>query len=87
MRTEILVQKLTVSSSRLLHLNLRELRDKKSLDALLNFLTDETRKSGRPREYLERAMLSPENFSGLSDDEKSTYIDLVGKILNKAFIN
>jgi hypothetical protein len=37
-------------------------------------------KSGKPREYFERTMLSPENFNGLSEDERSTYVDLVRKI-------
>ena len=65
----------------------RDLSNKKPLGILLNFLTDETRKSGKPREYFERAMLSPENFNELSEDEKSFYVDLVRKILNKAFLN
>ena len=87
MRTKILLQTLTLSSLRLLHLKPRDLSNKKPLNILLNFLTDETRKSGKPREYFERAMLSPENFNELSEDEKSFYVDLVRKILNKAFIN
>jgi len=81
------IQKLTLSSLRLLDLKPRDLSNKRPLDILLHFLTDETGKIGKPREYFERAMLSPENFNGLSEDEKSTYTDLVRKILNKAFIN
>ncbi len=87
MRTKLLLEALTLSSSRLLDLQFRDLGDKKPLGILLDFLIDETRKSGKPREYFERAMLSPENFNGFSDDEKSIYIDLVRKILNRAFIN
>lgn len=87
MRTRILLQKLTLSSVRLLDLKAKDLSNKKPLNILLSFLTDETRKSGKPREYFEKAMLSPENLNGLSEDEKSIYIDLVRKILNKAFIN
>jgi hypothetical protein len=87
MRTRILLQKLTLSSVRLLDLKAKDLSNKKPLNILLSFLTDETRKSGKPREYFEKAMSSPENLNGLSEDEKSIYIDLVRKILNKAFIN
>jgi hypothetical protein len=87
MRTKLLLETLMQSSVRLLGLRPGDLSKKKHLDILLDFLTDETRKSGRSREYFERAMLSPENFSGLSEDERSAYIDLVRKILNKAFIN
>lgn len=87
MRTRRLLEALRLSSSRLLDLQSRNLGDKKPLGILLDFLIDETQKSGKSREYFERAMLSPENFSGFSDDEKSLYIDLVRKILNRAFIN
>jgi hypothetical protein len=87
MRTKLLREALTLSSSRLLDLKPGELSDKKPLCILLDFLTDETRKSGKSREHFERAMLSPENFNGFSDDEKSIYVDLVRKILNRAFIN
>jgi hypothetical protein len=87
MRTKIVLQTLRLSSSRLLDLKPGDLSHKKPLVNLLDFLTDETRKSGKPREYFERAMLSLENFNGLCEGEKSIYIDLVRKILNKAFIN
>ena len=76
-----------VSSLRLLDLKPKDLSNKKLPDIVLNFLPEETRKSGKPREYFERTMLSPENFNGLSEDERSTYVDLVRKILNKAFLN
>jgi len=76
-----------LSSLRLLDLKHKDLSNKKLSDIVLNFLPEETRKSGKPREYFERAMLSPENFNELSEDEKSIYVDLVRKILNKAFIN
>ena len=87
MRTKILLQTLTLSSLRLLDLKHKDLSNKKPLNILLNFLTDETRKSGKPREYFERAMLSPENFNELSGDEKFIYVDLVKTILDKAFKN
>jgi hypothetical protein len=87
MRTKLLLQTLALSSLRLLDLKPKDLRNKKPLGILLSFLSNETRRSGKPREYFERAMLSPENFNGLSEDEKSIYIDLVRKILNKAFKN
>ena len=87
MRTKLLLQTLMVSSLRLLDLKPKDLKNKRLPDILLNFLPEETRKSGKPREYFEKALLSPENFNGLSDDEKSIYIDLVRKILNKAFKN
>lgn len=64
-----------------------DLNNKKPLNVLLRFLSDETRKSGKPREYFEKAMLSPENFNRLSEDEKFIYVDLVRKILNKAFLH
>ena len=76
-----------VSSLRLLDLKPKNLSNKKLPDIVLNFLPDETRKSGKPREYFEKAMFSPENFNELSEDEKSFYIDLVKTILDKAFIN
>ena len=82
-----MVETLTLSSSRLLDLKPGELSDKKPLCILLDFLIDKIRISGRPREYFERAMLSPEHCNGLSNDEKSVYVDLVRKILNRAFIN
>jgi hypothetical protein len=66
---------------RLLDLKAKDLSDKKPLNILLRFLTDETRKSCEPREYFEKAMFSPGNFNGLSEDEKSIYIDFVRKIL------
>ena len=76
-----------VSSLRLLDLKPKNLSNKKLPDIVLNFLPDETRKSGKPREYFEKAMFSPENFNELSEDEKFFYIDLVKTILDKAFIN
>jgi hypothetical protein len=87
MRTKILLQTLTLSSLRLLDLKPKDLSNKELLDIVLNFLPEETRKSGRPREYFEKEMLSPENFSKLSGDEKSTYTNLVKTILDKAFLN
>ena len=87
MRTKLLLQTLALSSLRLLHLRPKDLSNKEPLNVLLSFLSDETRKSGKPREYFERALLSPENFNGLSEDERSTYVDLVRNILNKAFLN
>ena len=87
MRTKLLLEALMRSSVRLLDLKPGDLCNKEPMDTLLDFLTDETQISGKPREYFERAMLSPENFNGLPEDEKSTYIDLVRKILNKAFVN
>jgi len=44
MRTRILLQKLTLLSVRLLDLKAKDLSDKKPLNILLRFLTDETRK-------------------------------------------
>lgn len=65
----------------------KDLNNKKPLNVLLRFLSDETRESGKPREYFEKAMLSPENFNRLSEDEKFIYVDLVRRILNKAFLH
>lgn len=87
MRTKLLLESLKRSSVRLLDLNSGELCNKEPLDILLDFLADETRKSGKPREHFERVMLSPENFNELSGDEKSTYTNLVKTILDKAFKN
>ncbi len=87
MRKKILLQTLTLSSLRLLDLKPKDLKNKKLPDILLNFLPEETRKSGKPREYFEKAMFSPENFNNLSEDEKSIYIKLVKTILDKAFLN
>jgi len=87
MRRTILLETLMLSSLRLLDLKHKDLSNKKLSDIVLNFLPEETRKSGKPREYFEKAMLSPENFNELSEDEKSIYVDLVRKILNKAFKN
>ena len=87
MRKKILIQAITLSSLRLLDLKPKDLSNKRLLDVLLNFLPEETRKSGKPREYFERAMFSPENFRKLSEDEKSIYINVVKKILDRAFIN
>ena len=87
MRKKILLQTLTLSSLRLLDLKPKDLKNKRLPDILLNFLPEETRKSGKPREYFEKAMLSPENFNKLSEDEKSIYIKLVKTILDKAFLN
>ncbi len=53
----------------------------------MNVLPEAIRKSGKPRNYFERAILSPENFSGLSEKEKAVYLDLVKRVLDKAFIN
>jgi hypothetical protein len=87
MRTKLLLQTLALSSLRLLHLRPKDLSNKEPLNVLLSFLSDEIRKSDKSREYFERAMLSPENFNGLSEHERSTYVDLVRNILNKAFLN
>jgi len=87
MRKTILLETLMLSSLRLLDLKPKDLGNKRLSDIVLNFLPEETRKSGKPREYFERAMLSPENFSGLSEKEKSIYLDLVKRLLDKAFIN
>ena len=87
MRKTILLQTLTLSSLRLLDLKPKDLSNKKLLDIVLNFLPEETRKSGKPREYFEKEMLSLENFNKLSEDEISTYINLVKTILDKAFKN
>ena len=65
----------------------RDLKNKKPSEILLNVLPEKTRESGKPREYFERAMFSPENFNQFSEDEKSLYVDLVKRILNKAFLN
>lgn len=87
MRPKIVVQTLIRSSLRLLDLPPKHLGNKILSDVVLNVLPEETRKSGKPREYCERTMLSPENFSGLSEKEKAVYLDLVKRILDKAFIN
>jgi hypothetical protein len=87
MRKTILLETLMLSSLRLLDLKPKDLSNKKLPDIVLNFLPEETRKSGKPREYFEKALLSPENFNELSEDEKSTYISLVKTILDKAFKN
>jgi hypothetical protein len=87
MRKKILLQTLTLSSLRLLDLKPKDLSNKKLPDIVLNLLPEETRKSGKPREYFEKEMLSPENFNELSEDEKSIYVDLVKTILDKAFKN
>ena len=87
MRTKLLLQTLALSSLRLLDLKPKDLRNKKPLGILLIFLSNETRRSGKPREYFEKEMLSPENFNELSEDEKSIYVDLVKTILDKAFKN
>jgi hypothetical protein len=81
MRKTILLETLMLSSVRLLDLKHKDLSNKKLLNIVLNFLPEETRKSGKAREYFEKAMLSPENFNELSEDEKSIYVDLVKTIL------
>jgi hypothetical protein len=87
MRPVIVLQTLMLSSLRLLNLPRKHLGNKTLSDVVLNVLPEETRKSGKPRKYFERTMLSPENFSGLSEKEKSFYLDLVRRILDRAFIN
>jgi len=87
MRPKIVVQTLILSSLRLLDLPPKHLGNKRLSDIVLNVLPEETRKSGKPRGYFEKEMLSPENFSGLSKEEKSIYLDLVKTILDKAFKN
>ncbi len=75
------------SSLRLLNLPRKHLGNTTLSDVVLNVLPEAIRKSGKPRNYFERAILSPENFSGLSEKEKAVYLDLVKRVLDKAFIN
>jgi hypothetical protein len=87
MRPKVVLQTLTSSSSRLLDLKPRDLKNKKPSEILLNVLPEKTRESGKPRDYFEQAMLSPESFRELAEDESRIYLSLVKKVLDKAFMN
>ena len=87
MRPKVVLQKLTLSSSRLLDLKPRDIKNKKPSEILLNVLPEKTRESGKPRDYFEQEMLSPENFRELAADESRIYLNLVKKVLDKALMN
>ena len=65
----------------------KDLKDKRPSEILLTVLPEKTLESGKPRDYFEQAMLSPESFRELAEDESRIYLSLVKKVLDKAFMN
>jgi hypothetical protein len=57
------------------------------LYTILNFMADEARETGLPREYFEKAALYILNSRRYSKEERVVFIQLVKSVLDRAFGN
>lgn len=62
-----------------------KLTKKELLDIIMDFIPEETRKSGLGREHFEKTMLDSINLKCFSKQEKANYIRIMRVVLDKVF--
>lgn len=62
-----------------------KLTKKELLDIIINFIPEETKKTGLGREHFEKAMLDSINLKCFTKEEKTNYIKIMKVVLDKVF--